>query len=309
MTLWRSFELPAFFMLPQVMKFFRLKTFTTFATKFINSTIPTVMTEREKQGIKRHDLIDTLLELKKSHTELTDDMLIAQAASFFSDGKSHSLLLLHNFTNFFYLGFETSSATQSFALFEIAKNNNIQEKLRSEIGAMLMRTEGKVTYDAVMNIKEMPYLHQVVLETLRLYPVLSVLDRKCVNPDGYSLKPFSDFTITCGMPIYIPVYAMQRDKKYFPDPLKFDPERFSPENVGSLHPFVNFPFGAGPRSCIGQKFGLLQVKTGIIQILKDFRLEPTDDTPKEIVLQKKALIIQSEKKLFLNLVKDPVCQL
>lgn len=186
----------------------------------------------------------------------------------------------------------------------MAMNSKIQDRLRSEIKEMLIRTEGKVTYDAVMNVSEMPYLHQVVHETLRIYPILPVLDRECINPDGYSLEPLSDFRIPFGMPIYVPTFAMQRDPKNFPDPMKFDPERFSPENVKNIKPFTNFPFGVGPRNCIGERFGLMQVKTGIVKILKDFRLEPCKNTPKEIVLEKKAMLIQPEKGLYFSLVKD-----
>jgi cytochrome P450 family 6 len=171
---------------------------------------------------------------------------------------------------------------------------------------MLARNDGKVTYDAVMSTKEMPFLHQIIQETLRLYPVLPMLDRVCIRPDGYSLEPFSDFKIPYEMPIYIPIYAMQRDEKYFPDPLKFNPDRFSPENIGSIQPFTYFPFGAGPRNCIGERLGLMQVKTGLVKILMDFCLEPTVNTPKKIVLEKKAMLVQSEKGLFLNLVKDPL---
>lgn len=171
---------------------------------------------------------------------------------------------------------------------------------------MLVRTGGQVTYDAVMNTAEMPFLHQVVFETLRLYPILPVLDRECVNPDGYSLEPFSDFKIPYGMPIYIPIYGIQRDERYFPKPLVFDPERFAPENINNIQQFTNFPFGAGPRNCIGERFGLMQVKTGIVKILKDFRLEPAARTPKKIVLAKKAMLVQSETGLYFNLIKDPL---
>lgn len=186
------------------------------------------------------------------------------------------------------------------------KNDGVQERLRNEIKSMLMRTEGKVTYDSVMNITEMPYLHQVVYETLRLYPILPWLDRVCVNPDGYSLEPFSDFKIPYGMPVYIPVFAMQRDKKYFPDPLKFDANRFSPENIHNIQPFTNLPFGSGPRNCVGERFGLMQVKTALVKILKDFRLEATANTPKEIVFEKKAMVVQADRGLYLNMIKDPL---
>ena len=287
----RSFEFSSFFMLPQIMKFFRLKAFSSSVSQFIQTSISHVMDERKKSGNKRNDLIDTFIEIRKNENAeepITMDMLMAQAAAFFS------------------AGFETSSSTQSFALYEISKNKEIQEKLRREISDMLIRTEGKVTYDAVMNSTEMPYLHQIVHETLRIYPILPVLDRQCVNPDGYSLEPFSDFKIPYGMPVYIPYYAIQRDEKYFPDPLKFDPERFSPANIGNIKPFTNFPFGVGPRICIGERFGLMQVKTGLVKILKDFRIETTVNTPKTIVLEKKSMVIHSDKGLFVNFIRDPL---
>lgn len=204
------------------------------------------------------------------------------------------------------LGFETSSATQSFALYHIAKEDGVQDKLRNEISEMLVRTKGKVTYDSVMNVSEMPYLHQIINETLRLYPILPVLDRECIKSDGYSLKPDSDFVIPHGMPVYIPVFAIQRDEENFPEPLKFDAERFSAENIHKIKPFTHFPFGTGPRNCIGERFGLMQVKTGIVKTLMDFRLEPNANTPKKITLEKKAMLVQSEKELLLDLVKDPL---
>lgn len=191
-------------------------------------------------------------------------------------------------------------------MYEISTHPEVQEKLRDEIREMLARTDGKVTYDSVMDTNTMPYLHQVIHETLRKYSILPVLDRQCVNPDGYSMEPFSKFRIPYGMPIYVPFFAIQRDEKNFPEPMKFDPERFSAENIGDIKPFTNFPFGSGPRSCIGERFALLQVKTGLVKILKDFRLEPTDKTPKHIVLEKKAMLIQCADGLFLNLIKDPL---
>lgn len=173
---------------------------------------------------------------------------------------------------------------------------------------MLVRTKGQVTYDAIMNTSEMPCLHQVVYETMRIYPILPFLDRVCINPDGYSLEPFSDFKIPFGMPVYIPIFALHRNEKNFPDPMKFDPERFSPDNISKIKPFTNLPFGSGPRNCIGERFGLMQVKSGIVNILKDFRLEPSEKTPKTITLEKKAMLVQSDKGLFLNLVKDQLYQ-
>lgn len=203
-------------------------------------------------------------------------------------------------------GFETSSATQSFALYHIAMDDDIQDRLRNEIKEMLVKNDGKVTYDSIMSASEMPYLNQVVNETLRIYAILPILDRVCINPDGVSLEPFSDFRVPPGMPIYIPIFAIQRDEKNFDDALKFDPERFAPENIHKIKPFTHFPFGSGPRNCIGERFGLMQVKTGIVKILKECRLEKTINTPEKITFEKAAMVVQSADGLFVNLVKDPL---
>jgi cytochrome P450 family 6 len=192
--------------------------------------------------------------------------------------------------------------TQSFALFEIVTNEGVQEMVRNEIKEILIKTQGTLPFDVVMN--EMPYLQQVIFETLRLHPALPTIDRVCASVGGYSLEPFSDFTIPFGMPVYIPVYSIQRDKKYFPEPTKFKPERHSPENKHELGAQTYFPFGGGQRKCLGERFGLMMVKIGIVKLLKDFKLEVTEKTPKEIILAKNSIVVQSENGLYLNFVKD-----
>lgn len=120
------------------------------------------------------------------------------------------------------------------------------------------------------------------------------------------MEPFDNFRIPEGMPVYVPVYAIQRDEKYFPNPLKFDPERFSKNKVHQIKPFTFFPFGSGNRGCIGERFGLMQVRIGLVKILKDFRLEKTVNTPEKIVLDKKAMLAQNDRGLFFDFVKDPL---
>ena len=171
---------------------------------------------------------------------------------------------------------------------------------------MLIKTGGQVTYEAVMNNKEMPYLHQIILETLRLYPVIPYLDRECVAINGYTSDAFNHFTIPHKMPIIIPIFAIQRDEKYFPDPLMFDPERFAPNNKDNIVDYSFIPFGTGSRNCVGERLAYLQMKIGIVKILKDFRMETTPRTPKIIEFEERAMLIQSKHGLFINLIKDPL---
>ncbi|PNF23402.1 Cytochrome P450 9e2 [Cryptotermes secundus] len=91
-----------------------------------------------------------------------------------------------------------------------------------------------------------------VTETLRIYPPIGILERRCVQT--YTLPAEPHYTLNPGDFVYIPVYALHHDPDYFPDPEKFDPERFSDENKGSIKACTYLPFGSGPRNCIGKKY-------------------------------------------------------
>jgi cytochrome P450 family 6 len=139
-----------------------------------------------------------------------------------------------------------------------------------------------------------------------MYSLLPALDRKCIDPNGYSLEPLSNFKIPFGMPVFIPIYGLERDEKYFPNPLKYDPDRFAPENIANIPSYCHIPFGIGPRYCLGERLGWIQTKTALCNILKEFRVELSENTPKNIKLKKNAFLIQPEKPLMLKFVKDPL---
>lgn len=176
--------------------------FPKHSAKFLRSTIGYVMRIREQTGMARNDLIDILLEFERSakadkhknQIALEGDILVAQAALFFT------------------AGFETSSSAMSFALYELAKRPDLQTRLRNEIRDALEENGEELNYRMIANLE---YLNMVIQEVLRLYPPLGFLDRECTLPLGqeYSFDPFSKLTIARGMPIYIPIYGLQRDPK------------------------------------------------------------------------------------------------
>jgi len=96
-------------------------------------------------------------------------------------------------------------------------------------------------------LPSVPYLY--IAETLRKYPSLPLLTRECTK--RYTI-PGTSVTIEKGMPVIIPLLGIHKDPKYYPNPEKFDPDRFTVEAKSKRHHFTYLPFGEGPRICIGK---------------------------------------------------------
>ncbi|XP_033338373.2 cytochrome P450 6k1 [Megalopta genalis] len=276
-TVFRGMEFLIIFFLPAFTKITGAKFFGKETSKFLRTVFWDVIDERIKSGEKRHDLIDLLIELRQKYEaegdlggfQFSGDDLVSQAAGFFT------------------AGFETSSTTMSFTLYEVAVNMDIQKTLRKEILEALQENDGKITYDMVMTL---PYLDMVVSETMRKYPPLAFLDR--VAGADYKV-PNSDLVLKKGTPVYISMLGLHTDPEYFPDPEKYDPTRFNEENKQKRTPFTYFPFGDGPRICIGMRLGLMQSKLGLVQLLSKYEVLPCEDTPIPLVLDTKGFTTTS----------------
>ena len=188
------------------------------ANFFLKVFSETIRHREENNGIVRNDFVELLLQMKTKGLLSLKEMA---AESFI----------------FYVGGFHTTASLMNFILYELALNQNVQKKLREEISEMLNQNDGKLTYEGLNEIK---YLDMVVSEGLRKYPPIYVLSRKCTKE--YKI-PNSKLVVPIGTQVTIPVYSIQRDPEYFPDPEKFIPERFSEENVKNIRPFTYLPFG------------------------------------------------------------------
>ena len=106
-----------------------------------------------------------------------------------------------------------------------------------------------------------------------------------------------DLKVPKGIFVTIPIYSIHMDPKYWPNPDKFDPERFSPEAKQSRDPYAYMPFGHGPHNCIGMRFAQMEMKLVLARILKKYSLQAAQDIkiPPEIII--KATLVAKEIKL------------
>ncbi|XP_043282965.1 cytochrome P450 6k1-like [Venturia canescens] len=250
MTILRALRLSSAFFFPGLSKYLggsMLGENTDYFRKvFWNS-----MNSREEGKYERGDVIDGLLKLKNDKSEdgfeIQGDTLVAQSAIFFV------------------AGLETSSTTMAFTLWELAKQPEIQKRLRSHILENLGDGR-KITYESVQNMK---YLMAVINETLRMYPPAPLIDR--VADRDYKI-PGTQVVLEKGTVVYVALPGIQMDPKYFSDPKIYDPDRFSEERKSDIKPFTFMPFGEGPRICIGLRVGMLQTAVGLITILRDYEV-------------------------------------
>ena len=208
------------------------------------------------------ELSDTEAKVKKI-TNWSDEDLVAQAMALFLGG------------------FETTATLMQVISFELSRNPEVQQTLIDEVDEILETLQEKtISYDQLNGLK---YLEMVVNETLRKWPSFRGVIRNC-NKD-YNLideETGERYSIPKGTDVWIPFGEVQMDPKYFPDPEKFDPYRFSDENKGNIQSGTYLPFSMGPRICIGSRYALLEAKLFLFTIMSKFRIEKCDKTPEKL---------------------------
>ncbi|XP_063988701.1 probable cytochrome P450 6a13 [Diachasmimorpha longicaudata] len=294
-ALWRMLRTS----LPGVYRFLGVQVINPEVTVFFKDVVSQMIKQREQEGGRRHDFMDLLVELKNKGF-LEGDYATGGTAGGDDDDKADDFVLDENIIAaqafvFFVAGHETSSTTIAFCLYELALNAEIQKKVREEICDAIEAADGKLTYEAVHDMK---YLDKVLLETLRKYPLAPILSRRCEYP--YEI-PETDVVLPAGMRVVTPVYGIHHDPQYYPSPDTFDPERFSEENKATRHPYTFLPFGEGPRNCIGMKFALLQTKIGVISFLRHHKIGINDKTAVPIKFSRRNLVTTSETGFWLTL--------
>ena len=177
---------------------------------------------------------------------------------------SEDLLRDESITTFF-AGHETTARTLTFAWYALAENPHVVEKLHAELDEVL----GDRT-PTLEDLHHLPYTLQVIKEVLRLYPPAPFYMRDALGEDQ-----LGDFH-TQGLPVLLSPYYTHRHPDFWEDPLQFNPERWTPEQEASMHPYAYHPFAAGQRICIGNNFSLLESHILLALLAREYapRLAP-----------------------------------
>ncbi|GIY54435.1 cytochrome P450 3A8 [Caerostris darwini] len=160
-------------------------------------------------------------------------------------------------------GYETTSTALAYTTYLLAKHQDVQDILFQEIKDLIERGQ-KLEYST---INKLPYLDQVLNESMRIYPPVHLFTNRYAVED----VEYGDIHIPKGMLIQAPVHLMHHDQEFWSEPEIFDPERFSskPNADGVTY----LPFGVGPRNCLGMRFAQLEAKLAIAHTVNKFRIK------------------------------------
>ncbi|XP_065167280.1 cytochrome P450 9e2-like [Atheta coriaria] len=268
---------------PKVAQLLKISLFTPKVTQFFKDLIHDTVKMREEQNIIRPDMINLLMEARKGRLQY-EESSETQDSGFATVEESDigkkvqvkkapmtELDMAAQVLIFFFAGFDTISTMMSFLCYELAVNPDVQEKLRQEIDGTLEENKGKISYDV---LNKMKYMDMVISEGMRKNSPAIAVDRVCTK--AYTIKPErpneQPVHLKPGDVIWLPIAGIHHDEDLYPNPSKFDPERFSDENKGNINAYGYLPFGSGPRNCIGSRFALMECKTLVFHILRNFEL-------------------------------------
>jgi len=272
--------------LPRLSRLLNIKITEQRSRDFFMNLVTETMRVRDENGISRPDMLQLMMDDRKKK----------------EGGRELSILDMTSQVFIFFLaGFDSSSTGMSFAMYELATNPDVQRKLQDEIDQVLQDANGQPSYD---DVNRMTYLNAVISESLRMHPSQPMTDRVCSR----------DFELPAALPgakpyvvrkeeiVWIPFYALHYNPEYFPEPDKFKPERFLDDNKDQCNLNAYFPFGLGPRMCIGNRFALLEIKVMLFHLLARCDLEPCERTVIPLKLEQRGFSMRIAGGCWLNVV-------
>ncbi len=220
---------------------------------------------QRKEAAARQELfamIEKIVAEHRLHTEDTGDLLSMLLAARDDEGNPMDEQQLRDeIITLFIAGHETTANALAWAFYLVAKHPAVEKRLLDELAPFSGQALG------VRDLAALPYSEQVIKEAMRLYPPAGGVTRQAIQD-----IELAGYPIAKGHTIAISTYVMHRDAKFYPEPDRFDPDRFSAENEAKLPRYAYLPFGAGPRVCIGNSFAMMEARLMLMTVLQTYHL-------------------------------------
>jgi cytochrome P450 len=249
----------------------------TFAYKFraLSKLIMECVAHRRDQQVERSDLLAMLMAARdrKSGEAMTDRQLLDEIMTMIIAGH------------------ETTASALNWMWYLISQNPDVEHKLHQEIDAL---SPARATID---EITALTYTRQIIEETLRLYPPGWLLTRRSIESDI-----IGDYPVAANTDVFISPYIVHRHPAFWPDPERFDPDRFAKSAGEGRNRFCYLPFALGPRACIGEHFALVEMMLHAAMLARHIRLRYLPKYPLELECQvnlrsKHGIYMLPEKRL------------
>jgi cytochrome P450 len=235
-----------------------------------------MIVERRREGSDRGDLLSMLLLARDEEggEGLTDAQVRDQAMTIFL------------------AGYETTALALAWTWYLLAQNPEAEARLHEELDAVL---GGRLpTFE---DVPRLDYTARVFNESLRLYPPTWRLVRWAIED-----CEFGGYVVPAGSQVIVSQYVMHHDERYFPDPFRFDPERWTPEAKAERPQYSFFPFGGGPRRCLGETFAVVEGVLLLATLARHWRLRlvasgpPVEMEPLHMLRPKRGIQMRLERR-------------
>jgi cytochrome P450 len=230
--------------------------------RFLRLPLPGLL--RFRRARKRLDTtVFRMIEEHRAGDRDRGDLLSMLLAARYEDGSGmNDQQLRDEVMTIFLAGYETTANALTWTWYLLSQNHNAELRMHDEIDSVLGDRAPTIN-----DVAKLTYTRMVIAESMRLYPPAWAMGRRAINDfelGGYHLPARSS--------VFMSQFVMQRNPRFFPDPLRFDPQRFTPENEAARPRFAYFPFGGGVRQCVGESFAWMELVLVAATIAQKWKL-------------------------------------
>ncbi len=220
--------------------------------------------ERQRAGQVLEAAIQNIIEKRRQSSEDKGDLLSMLLLAVDEDdgGQMTNQQVRDEAMTLFIAGHETTANALAWTFYLLGQHPEIESRLRAELDTALSGRTATIT-----DLPNLPLLEWVIKESMRLYPPAWVISREAIEP-----VTLGGYDIPRGSIIMMSIYVLHRDPRFWDEPEQFRPERFAPGWDEHVPKYAYFPFGGGPRVCIGNQFAMMEAQLILATVLQQTQL-------------------------------------